>query len=87
VGQGEVLEEDLHEFLAGEREDEIVVALAAVAGLAAALALARATPGRPGDPVALETSRRGSVMSSLRSRSRMPRPLTAFLTASRICPR
>jgi hypothetical protein len=42
VGQGQVLEEDLHELFLAQREDEVVLTLAAVAGipLPAALPLA-----------------------------------------------
>ena len=40
MGQGQILEEDLHELFAAQVEDEVVIALAGIAGLAAALATA-----------------------------------------------
>ncbi|MNS96726.1 hypothetical protein D3C72_1310390 [compost metagenome] len=53
VGQREVVEEDAHELLAREAEDEVVLAFAAVAGLAAARATAALALGAR-DAVALE---------------------------------
>ena len=51
VRQGQVLEEDLHEFFLAQRKDEIVLALALVAGLALSAALPAAALG-PRDAVA-----------------------------------
>ena len=53
VGQRQVFEEDPHELFLGEAEDEVVLALAAVAGLRAAAGAAAAAL-RPLDAVALE---------------------------------
>mmetsp|Transcript_6685 Transcript_6685/g.27976 ORF Transcript_6685/g.27976 Transcript_6685/m.27976 type:complete len:940 (+) Transcript_6685:1270-4089(+) len=53
VGQGQVVEEDLHELFLAEVEDEVVLALALVAGLAAAGPTALTTLGL-GDAVTLD---------------------------------
>jgi len=51
VGQGQVVEEDLHEFFLAEVEDEVVLRLTGVGGLATAAPLAAAALG-PLDAVA-----------------------------------
>jgi hypothetical protein len=52
VGQGQVFEEDLHELFLAQRKDEVVLAFAAVAGLALAAATTALAALGPFDAVA-----------------------------------